>query len=97
MPRSARKKSNSGMYHVMLRGINRQSIFEDDDDCEKFLFLLSSYKEKCGYKVYAWCLMGNHIHLLMKFEQDPIEIVFKKIASLYAIYFNTKYERVGHT
>ena len=40
--------------------------------------------------------MGNHVHLLMKFEQDPIEVVFKKIASLYAIYFNTKYQRIGH-
>ena len=96
MPRKPRQQSNSGMYHVILRGINRQTIFEDDEDCEKFLFLLSSYKEKCGYKVYAWCLMDNHIHLLIKTEKDPIGIVFKKIASVYAIYFNTKYQRVGH-
>lgn len=96
MARKARLKSDSGIYHVVLRGINRQTIFEDDEDFEKFLFLLSEYKKKCKFKLYAWCLMCNHIHLLIKIVEDPIDVVFKKIAGTYAVYFNTKYQRIGH-
>ena len=96
MPRQPRKISDSGMYHVVMRGINRQTIFEDEEDCEKFLFLLSWYKEKCKYRIHAWCLMGNHIHLLIEIVGDPIDVVFKKIGVSYAAYFNQKYQRVGH-
>jgi len=64
MPRQARKKSESGIYHIMLRGINRQQVFEDSEDCDKFLEILAEYKEICGYSVYAYCLMGNHIDYL---------------------------------
>ena len=96
MPRVARKISNSGLYHVVMRGINRQTIFEDAEDYEKFLSLLLWYKEKCKYRIHAWCLMDNHVHLLIEVLGDPISIVFKKIGTNYATYFNTKYQRVGH-
>ena len=62
MPRTGRKKSRTGIYHIILRGINKQTIFEDKEDSEKFLQTLLDYKEKCGYKIYGDCLMGNHIH-----------------------------------
>jgi REP element-mobilizing transposase RayT len=62
MPRTARKKSKTGIYHIVLRGVNRQTIFEDNEDAEKFLQTLKDYKDKSGYKIYAYCLMGNHIH-----------------------------------
>jgi putative transposase len=65
MARTARKKSNSGIYHIIMRGINRQTIFEDEEDCAQFIEALQRYKEKSGYEVYAYCLMGNHVHLLM--------------------------------
>mgnify|MGYP000695884322 CR=1 FL=1 len=55
MPRTARKKSRSGIYHIILRGINRQTIFEDEEDAVKFLQTLADYKEKSGYKVYGYC------------------------------------------
>jgi len=64
MPKKARKKSESGIYHIMMRGINRQSIFEDEEDYGKFIETLGRYKEQCGYKIFAYCLMGNHVHLL---------------------------------
>ena len=96
MPRRAREKSNSGMYHVVMRGINKQTIFEDGEDYEKFLSLLFYYRERCGYAIHAWCLMNNHAHLLIEIGEDPISIVFKKICSNYAYYYNTKYQRVGH-
>jgi putative transposase len=66
MPRKARKKSNTGIYHVVLRGINKQSIFEDKQDFRKFLETIKKSREKSEYKLYAYCLMSNHIHLLIK-------------------------------
>ncbi len=53
MPRQARKKSSSGIYHVMLRGINKQQIFEDEEDCEKFLWVLKETKAVSEYKLFA--------------------------------------------
>ena len=69
MPRQARKKSESGIYHVMLRGINQQQIFEDSEDCDKFIQILQECKAVSGFKLFAYCLMGNHIHLLIKPEK----------------------------
>ena len=72
MPRQARKKSKSGIYHVMLRGINHQILFEDDEDREKFLDVIKTCKEKSGYKVYGYCLMDNHVHLLIREEDEQL-------------------------
>lgn len=96
MPRQARKKSESGIYHVMLRGINQQQIFEDEEDYEKFLQILRECKAVSGFKLFAYCLMGNHIHLLIKPEQEPLEQVFKRIGGRYVYWYNVKYQRVGH-
>ena len=96
MPRQARKKSESGIYHVMLRGINKQQIFIDRDDNVKFLQVLTDFKEISGYKILAYCLMGNHIHLLIKIGMEPIEQVFKRICGRYVYWYNVKYQRVGH-
>ena len=63
MPRTARKISESNIYHVMLRGINRQDIFEDDGDRHYFMTTLRASKEASGFKLYAFCLMSNHVHL----------------------------------
>ena len=96
MPRQARKKSSSGIYHVMLRGINKQQIFEDKEDCEKFLWVLKETKAVSEYRLFAYCLMGNHIHLLIKEEKEPIEQIFKRIGGKFVYWYNIKYQRVGH-
>lgn len=96
MPRQARKKSSSGIYHIMLRGINKQQIFEDEEDCEKFLWVLNDTKEVSEYKLLAYCLMGNHIHLLIKEEKEPLEQIFKRIGGKFVYWYNIKYQRVGH-
>ncbi|MBQ7936674.1 MAG: transposase [Clostridia bacterium] len=96
MPRQARKQSSNNMYHIVMRGINRQQIFEDQEDNEKFLEILKDYQAISGYKVFAYCLMGNHFHLLMKFDNEPIEQAMKRIGAKYVYWFNTKYGRVGH-
>ena len=96
MPRRARKKSSSGIYHVVLRGINKQRIFEDDQDNQKYLETIKAYKETCEYEVYAYCLMSNHIHLLMKEGKEDLGIAFRRIGASYVYWYNWKYSRRGH-
>lgn len=96
MARQARKKSESGIYHIMLRGINRQQIFEDEEDRERFLETLDNYKDLCGYTIYAYCLMGNHVHLLIKEGKEDLTLVLKRIAGSYVYWYNWKYHRCGH-
>jgi len=101
MPRYSRQKSGSGVYHVILRGINHQLIFEDEEDNVKFIRTLKTYKKLCKYAIYAYCLMGNHIHLLIKVDEDDsdkndIGAVIKRIACSYAYWYNLKYNRSGH-
>ena len=96
MPRAARKKSESNIYHVMLRGINQQQIFEDQEDHEKFLQVLSDCKEISGFRLFAYCLMGNHAHLLLQVQNEPLDQVFKRIGSRFVYWYNIKYQRIGH-
>lgn len=96
MPRQARKKSECGIYHIMLRGINRQQIFEDAEDYYKFLAILKEYKEISEYSIYAYCLMGNHIHLLLREGTESLEQVFKRICGKFVYWYNVKYQRTGH-
>ena len=79
-----------------MRGINRQSIFEDDEDYLKLLHILEQYKHKCGYQLYAYCLMGNHLHLLLKIGKEPLEQVMRRIWGSYVYWYNYKYQRVGN-
>ena len=96
MPRSAREISENSTYHIMLRGINQQQIFEEEEDYCKFLEILKYYQTVSEYKVYAYCLMGNHIHLLMEFGKEDIGQVFKRIGAKYVYWYNIKYGRKGH-
>ena len=96
MPRKARKKSESGVYHIIMRGINRQSIFEDEEDFVKFFQTIQHYKEQSGYEIYAYCLMGNHVHLLLKMGQEPLEQVMRRICGSYVYWYNQKYQRIGN-
>jgi len=66
MPGVARIKSKSKIYHLMIKGINQQNIFSLDEDYEKFIAILAKYHKKSEYEIYAYCLMGNHAHLLIK-------------------------------
>ena len=104
MPRKQREKSATGIYHVMMRGINHQDIFEDRGDYWKFLKLLrmQAFPEDNTGKplpphciVYAYCLMSNHVHLLMRELEEGVVAPIKSIAISYAQYFNYKYEHSG--
>ena len=96
MPRQARKKSSVGIYHIMLRGVNQQQIFEEQEDCDKFLQVLKDCKAISGFKLFAYCLMGNHIHILLQETNEPIELLMKRIATRFVYWYNIKYQRTGH-
>ena len=96
MSTTPRKASSLGIYHVIYRGVDKQRIFEDEQDCNKFLDLLRKYQFECDYKVLAYCLMSNHIHLLVGTGGMPLGQIFQHIATSFAIWYNIKYQRVGH-
>jgi putative transposase len=96
MPRGARKKSNTGIYHVVLRGINKQRIFEDNQDYRKFLEIIKTNKDKSGTIVYAYCLMNNHIHLLIEEGTESLGNTFRRIGASFVYWYNWKYSRCGH-
>jgi REP element-mobilizing transposase RayT len=96
MPRYPRQYSKTGMYHVMLRGNERKDIFIDEEDKEKFIKIVFQKKTGEAFKLYAYCIMNNHLHLVIKEQKEPIPRIIKKIATSYAYYFNHKYKRVGH-
>jgi REP element-mobilizing transposase RayT len=96
VPRNARKKSESGIYHIILRGSNRQEIFHDDKDRIKFLETINKYRVKSKLEVYGWCLMGNHVHLLIEEGEEEISVTMKRIGVSYVWYYNFKYKTTGH-
>ena len=96
MPRQARKKSKTNIYHIILRGINRQIIFEDSEDYTRFIETLDRYKAVSGHNVFAYCLMSNHIHMLIKAEKEEPNLIMKRIACSYVYWYNSKYYRSGH-
>ena len=96
MPRVPRKKSGSGVYHIVLRGINRQVIFSNDEDRKRFIFTIKRYKSICEYNIFAYCIMDNHIHLLLKVGKEPLEQIIRRLAGSFVHWYNDKYERIGN-
>lgn len=80
----------------MLRGIDRQVIFQDDEDCEKYLQCLADCKKVSGFVLHAYCLMGNHVHLLLQVGKEPLSQIFKRLGVRYVYWYNWKYKRTGH-
>lgn len=97
MPRVARVKySSEALYHISERGNERRAIFHDDADRIRFLDIVRRNQAKYGFGIYAYCLMTNHLHLLVASHGADISQVMKSINISYVIYFNRKYQRCGH-
>lgn len=96
MPRVARSYSQLKVYHITIRGIDKQNIFFDDDDRCKFMDIIKETKEKFNYEIYSYCLMDNHVHFVIYDKNQKISKIMQSIQVSYAFYFNKKYERVGH-
>lgn len=105
MGRKPREKSLTGIYHVMLRGINKQDIFFERDDFVTMQRVINEARREMegnrviGYKActfYAYCILHNHCHLLIREGSLDVSSAVKKIAERYANFYNRKYDRVGH-
>lgn len=96
MPRQAREKSCTRIYHIMMRGINRQTIFEDDEDRVKFIETIELCKGKSEFELYGYCLMGNHVHLLVREGIESLSLTMQRICSGFVYWYNRKYDRFGH-
>lgn len=96
MPRRARGKSSSGIYHTMMRGVGRGNIFADAEDKVRFIETLIRFKRLCGFLIYGYCLMSNHLHLLIKEQAENISEIIKRIGVSYVSWYNTRHDRSGH-
>ena len=96
MPRTARIKSEDSIYHIMIRSISELKLYKENSDKEKYLHLIQKYQCKFGFKIYAYCLMDNHGHLLIDANGGDISTIMHSINQCYAQYFNRKYKRHGH-
>jgi len=95
MPRKNRI-TEPGYYHVISRGVEKRSVFLEDKDYNVFLDILVDVFKKYTVTLHAYTLMINHYHLLLETNEHNISDVMRRVNSLYSIYFNKKYERVGH-
>lgn len=96
MSRPARQLSATGFYHVVLRAINRQHLFEEESDFTYFLNVLQQIKDEMAFELHAYCLMSNHVHMLLRENQmGDISLIMKRILTKYVMYFNRKYQRNG--
>ena len=96
MPRQIRNLGKTGWMHVILRGINRENLFYDEEDYRRFLSTVSRFQRETAFELAAACLMPNHVHLLMFVEDGTHAQIIKKVLVSYAAYYNQKYDRVGH-
>jgi len=97
MPRTARVVAPGFPHHVTQRGNYRQTVFEEDSDRVKYLAWIKNYSEKCGLKIWAYCLMSNHVHFIaVPSRPDSLARTFNQAHMRYSQYFNLKKGQKGH-
>jgi REP element-mobilizing transposase RayT len=95
LPRKARQLSESKVYHIILRGIDKQDIFYDNEDKIVFKNQLLTIKNKFKIKIFAYCLMNNHVHLVIESQDEKFSKSIQSLGIRYSQYFNKKYSRSG--
>jgi len=94
--RPPRILSETGLYHIIFRGLNRQNLFEEDEDYIKLLEIITDIKSVFGIQIYAYCLMTNHVHLFLREnELGDIKTIMHKLLTRYVMWYNKKYQRSG--
>jgi putative transposase len=96
MARRPRIHFPGALYHVITRGNRRQGIFIDEKDVKKFLAFLAEYKWRHPFRLYAYALMKNHLHLLVEVEEIPLSRIMQSFLFRYTRYFNRRYGEEGH-
>ena len=95
MPRKARIDAPGALHHIIFRGIERRKIFRDNKDRDNFLDRLGNVLSDSGTPCYAWALIPNHVHLLLKTGNTPLSTVMQRILTGHAAYFNRRHQRHG--
>lgn len=97
MPRIARNKFKTGFFHIIIQGINKEYIFQDNGDKENFIYLMKKYYIDYKINLVAYCVMDNHAHFIIYTENiREISNYMHRINSIYAMYYNNKLNRVGY-
>src|SRR6266498_2952560 len=96
MPRQAREKGAYSTYHIILRGNERREIFLGDEDKLKFIDILDKVRKRYCCIFEAYCLMDNHVHMIINDNGHDISQIMKSLNISYVYYFNKAYNRVGH-
>ncbi|MCD5324286.1 MULTISPECIES: REP-associated tyrosine transposase [Pontibacillus] len=96
MGRNNRSWFPGGMYHITARGNRKQEIFRDERDLKKYMQYVTAARQVYPFHLYAYCLMGNHVHLLIEMIDDSPSVIMKSIQSRYARYFNNRHDVSGH-
>ena len=96
MPRGSRIDAVGAVHHIMVRGIERRKIFDRDADRDNFLHRMGEILLNTGTTCFAWSLMPNHFHLLLRTGNVPVSTVMRRLLTGYAIWFNRSRRRHGH-
>ena len=95
MPRNARVYYPGGIFHIVSRCLNREHLISDAADRARYLLLLGRTLERCDASVLAYCLMSNHVHLVVRTGDDPLEKLVKPLHTGYAVWKNKREGRIG--
>ena len=96
MPRQSRLDTPGALHHIVMRGIERRKIFWDDTDRDDFLNRLGDLLNQTRTPCYAWVLIPNHVHLLLRTGLVPLSTVMRRLLTGYAVRFNRRHRRHGH-
>lgn len=96
MGRPKRIQFAGACYYIVLQGNNRQDIFVSSQDRRQFLAFMRSYKDRCGLKIYAYCLLPNEAHLLLETSKPNLSMAMQGFNTVYTKYFNSQHNTVGH-
>lgn len=96
MARKPRIHYENAIYHVIVRGNNRDAVFTDDEQKCKYLTILADYKRRYDFKLYAYVIMNNHVHLLIKVKSVPLAKIMQGLQQRYTQYYNGHFQRTGH-
>lgn len=97
MPRPARITMENACYHIITRGNQKQPVFLSEQDYKRYLYFVWKYKKRYRFKLYCFCLMPNHVHLIIQVSNPAIlKKIMQGLNLSYTLYFNLKHKKVGH-
>ena len=96
LPRKARKQSSTSIYHVMSRGLNKLAIFKEKREKTRMLNLIRENLSNYNVEIYAYCIMSNHFHLLIKADLEELASFMARVLAAFAKYYNFKHNRIGY-